>query len=55
MLVITAVSFIHHMCTQLFAGQPPASFIESAAQAALDGGADMAVLRALAGMRKLSI
>ena len=54
--MLIAVSHrVPHACMQLFAGQPPDVFIESAAQAAADGGADMSVLRALAGMRKLAI
>lgn len=40
---------------QLFAGQPAEDFVESAAHATVDGGADLAVLRALAGMRKIAL
>ncbi len=43
------------LTVQLFAGQTVEGFVEGAAQAASDGGADMATLRALAGMRRIAL
>ena len=41
------------LTVQLFAGLPADGFAEAAAQAAAEGGVDMGMLRALAGMRKV--
>ena len=41
------------LTVQLFAGLPSDGFAEAAAQAAAEGGVDMGMLRALAGMRKV--
>eukprot|EP00955_Chlamydomonas_euryale_P059525 357405-Chlamydomonas_euryale.AAC.9 len=43
------------LTVQLFAGLPAQLFRQGAAQAAADGGADAATLRALAGMRGLAL
>jgi hypothetical protein len=42
------------LTVQLFAGHPNETFVESAAQAASDGGADQSMLRAIAAMRKIA-
>ena len=41
------------LTVQLFAGLPSDGFAEAAAQAAAEGGVDLGMLRALAGMRKM--